>query len=233
MIFFVASSERLRSLSVAGRTCNETNQQAEVHVFADQPFVQALAQRIERAYALHRARGVPGNSAAGVWSAAAMLLLEATGADPELPLDPELFVAAQSGGRSLLDPSADLTQSAAIVRYRGCVRAMVARLRNELDQEVRRAERRIERGEDAKLVLLGSSSRLSPLGCFIAALRLRQGELAETLRVRAIAQHRSCPLYRQASAGLVSTDDYPVRRVARVRAESIRSNAPSARLAQR
>ncbi len=59
--------------------------------------IDQLAKRVERAYYHHFATSLRGWSGSGVWEVAAAGLLELHRESPGLPLDPELFVAAQVG----------------------------------------------------------------------------------------------------------------------------------------
>jgi hypothetical protein len=102
-----------------------------------------------------------------------------------------------------------LTQPSAASRYRECVRQLVRGLRDELRGEVRRASRQIRTGADLRQVLLADPARLSPLGRFILAHRLGRSDLAEEFRAAAAEQHQSCPLYQQASRGLLPSEQYP------------------------
>jgi hypothetical protein len=107
------------------------------------------------------------------------------------------------------DPWSELTQPEAARRYRTTLRRIIRRLRGELNREVRRAERLIQRGGDISNVLEAAGA-ISPLGCFIVAVRAGQEELAGRFAVAAAAQHRACPLCRQASLGMLAADLYPV-----------------------
>lgn len=177
---------------------------------ATQADVEFLARRIERAYILRGPQWNPGCSAAGVWEAAAATLLQAHHDHPSVPVDPELFVAAQSLQPTLVDPWAELAQSISARRYCRRVRRMIAALRIELRSEIRRALRRIHGGESVTTVLLSRCRSLSPLGRYIVAHRSDRMDIAEKLRSEVERQHASCPLYRQASRGLLPPESYPV-----------------------
>lgn len=139
-----------------------------------------------------------------------MRLWQAHVENPELPLDSELFVAAQPIDGALGDPWLELTQVEAGRRYRVQVRRIVNRLRRELRREVRRAEGRLQEGRPITLTVLSHDRRLSPLGCYIAAHRLGRADLARGFALPAAEQHRACPLYRLASLALLPADRYPV-----------------------
>jgi hypothetical protein len=205
------------SLSRAGRNASEDchNELAiEVTVLATQAALESLAERIERAYRLRRAGWYRGCSSARVWSTAAAILVQLHQEDPTLPIDPELYVAAQpvsAPDTDFDDPWVGLAQPAAAQRYRKRVRGMIRGLRAELRAEVRYAERRISQGEAIEKVLSTRHHRLSPLGCYIVAVRADRFDLGERFRRAAVAQHRSCPLYRVASLQWLVPELYPAR----------------------
>jgi len=180
------------------------------HVLPTQETIDHLADRIERAYALRRAGWDRGCSTRRVWAAAALCLWQAHVDDPSLPLDSELFVASQPIAGSFGDPWVELTELEARRRYRARVRRIVRRLRAELTREVRRAERLLGEGRRVSVASLCQDSRLSPLGCYIAAHRIGRADLAGLFTRGAVEQHRSCPLYRLASLSLLSADCYPI-----------------------
>jgi hypothetical protein len=180
-------------------------------VIATQDTIGDLAERIERAYSLRRPFWHRGCSAPQVWSTAAATLLQLHRQNPALPVDPELYVAAQSIGTTITDPWAELTQPSSAGRYRQRVGQIIRGLREELRGEIRRAERRIRHSLDVAEVLVTGRCGLSPLGCYIVAQRAGRQELAERFRAAAADQHRSCPLYRQACLRLLPPEDYPVR----------------------
>lgn len=179
-------------------------------MLATQEMIESLALRIERAYVLRQPVWLPACSAPGVWAAAAATLLRVHRDHPSIPLDPELYVAAQSISSSLADPWADLVQASSARRYVKRVRRIIATLRLELRYEVRRAHRRIDRGESIAAVLITKSRSLSPLGRYIVARRTGRDDLADRLRTDAANQHWMCPLYRQASLSMLSPESYPV-----------------------
>jgi hypothetical protein len=179
-------------------------------VLPTQEIIEHLAERIERAYTLRCAGWDHGCSTHRVWAAAALRLWQVHVEDPELPLDSELFVAAQPIDGALGDPWLELTQAQAGRRYRLQVRRIVHRLRLELGREVRRAEARLQEGRPLTLMALSSDRRLSPLGCYIAAHRMGRADLARGFAVPAAEQHRACPLYKLASLSMLPADRYPV-----------------------
>jgi len=125
-------------------------------------------------------------------------------------LDSELFVAAQPITGSLGDPWVELTQVEAGRRYRAQVRRIIRRLRTELRREVRRAERMMSGDRQVSVASLSQDSRLSPLGCYIAAHRMGRTDMASQFARGAVEQHRSCPLYRSASYSLLPAECYPI-----------------------
>jgi hypothetical protein len=179
------------------------------NVLPTQDVIDRLANRIERAYSLRRAQWWRGCSTRRVWSAAALRLWQAHVDDPQLPLDSELFVASQPITDSLSDPWSELAQPDAARRYSAQVRRIIRQLRSELTREVRVAERSIRRDREIRPGLLAENRRLSPLGCYIAALRAGRADLARRFAAAAAEQHRSCPLYRSASLSLLPADLYP------------------------
>jgi hypothetical protein len=179
-------------------------------VLPTQELIDHLADRIERAYILRRPHWCRACSTRRVWSAAALRLWQAHVDDPRLPLDCELFVASQTITPALSDPWSELAQPEAAVRYRSRVLWIIRRLRAELKREIRLAERRIQEHDGIRAVALSPTSRLSPLGCYIAAQRAGLTELAERFTAAAAQQHCSCPLYRSASIPLLRADLYPV-----------------------
>ena len=183
---------------------------SEVTVLATQCVIDALAERVELAYRIRRLGWLEACSSPRVWSVAAETLFRAHNNDPTLPLDPELFVASQPSESSFPDPWGELTHEESVGRYRERVAEIVRRLHDELAGEVRKAEERIEQGEPIVKILLSRSRRLSPLGRYIAAHRAGRPALANRFRQAAWEQHRSCPLYRRASAGLLSEGVYPI-----------------------
>ena len=174
-----------------------------------QELIDHLAGRIERAYGLRQQRWCRSCSTKRVWSAAAVQLWQSHVDDPRLPLDCELYVAAQVIDESLSDPWSELAQPAAARRYRRLVLKIITRLRTELKKEIDRAELAIE-----EMVEVGSNSvpeakGISALGYYIAAQRNGMSELADRFVSAASEQHRSCPLYQFASLPFLSSDLYP------------------------
>ena len=128
---------------------------------------------------------------------------------PRVPLDPELFVASQPIAVPFANPWSELARarSRAALPARRCG-GLSGGLRSELKREVGRAERLIRRGREISEVL-STGGRISPLGCFIVAVRAGRGDLADRFAASAAAQHRTCPLCRQASLALLPADLYP------------------------
>ncbi len=69
----------------------------EVHVFASQETIIALADRLEQAYLRRYPDWSPARTSHGVWTAAAAGLSMLHRNVPSVPVDPELFVAVQPG----------------------------------------------------------------------------------------------------------------------------------------
>ncbi|WZO98865.1 hypothetical protein EP7_000456 [Isosphaeraceae bacterium EP7] len=172
----------------------------------DPKTIQDLATRIETAFLRRSPRWRPGCTGADVWRRAAELLCELNATSPEIPVDPELYVAAQP---MTGDPWTTLTLGSSVGRYRRRIGSIVRALRTEIRGEVLRAERQLIRGMAVETVLLPSNDDLSPLGCFIVAHRAGRPELAACFRGPASEQHVGCPLYRQACRNLLPVEAYP------------------------
>lgn len=183
---------------------------AEVTAVLTLHAIEELAARIERAYRLRHPNWADGGSYSRVWSNAASALVRAHRDDPRIPLDPELFVAAQQLGRSQADPWQDLTPVRATRRYRRSVFQIIRMLRVELRGELRTAESRLMGGESLESILSTRSRSLTPLARYIVAFRAGRLDLAERFREQAHDQHYSCPLYRHACARLLPQAAYPV-----------------------
>ena len=173
--------------------------------------IASLADRIQIAYSRRKSDSRTFRGSDGVWEAAATGLLTLQQNDPTIPVDPELFVAVQPN-RPWSDPWGELTQKAALTRYRREVRRIVAQLRAEIKVEVRTVERKLREGSQLQRILADSGGQVSPMGRYIIARRAGLDDLAERLRPSAERQHRSCPLYQQACRFLLPRDLYPLPR---------------------
>jgi len=138
-----------------------------------------------------------------------MILWQVACEDPEVPIDPELFVASQPINAPYADPWTCLALAEAGQRYRHRVRRIIRRLRQELKREIQRAEGLLSEGRALAAVLRTRDARLSPLGLYITAQRAGRPDLAEKLRSGAVEQHKCCPLYRSASLTLLPVELYP------------------------
>ena len=146
-----------------------------------------------------------GCSTARVWDRAALYLWQAHVEAPEsVPLDAELYVASQDIPCRFANPWFDLARPEAISRYRSRVDQIVRHLRAELKKEIGRAERTIRQGDAIHKVLKPGSRRLSPLGCYITALRADRHDLAERFTGAASVATSILPIV---SAGKLGT--YP------------------------
>lgn len=172
--------------------------------------IELAADRIERAYLLHRPEWRQVGLDRRLWAAAAAVLMDAYRRDPRTPLDPELFVACQVAAAVSKDPWTELTRSSSRRRYIVQVRRLVRGLRRELRREIRRIESRLGRGASLDALSLDPIAGLSPLGLYLIACRDGRADVADSLRATAREQHWACPLYRQAAQGLVAGDPYPV-----------------------
>jgi len=169
--------------------------------------IDNLACRIESAYRLRFSRWWGGCSTVRVWDRAALYLWEAHAEAPEaVPLDAELYVASQNISSRFANPWFDLARPEAIVRYRSRVDQVVRKLRAELNKEIKRAEHAIRRGDAVHKVLRRKNRRLSPLGCYITALRADRHDLAKRFTAAAALQHQACPLYRIAISTLIGPE---------------------------
>ncbi len=155
--------------------------------------VEQVADRIEKAFRRRHPEWRYAGLDPRLWSSAAAILVDAHRRQSWVPIDPELFVASQTPAR---DPWHDL-------------RRIVKSLRGELLREFRSIDTAVLRGASIDAVLSRPSRRLSPLGRYLAACRYGRPDLAEAFREAAHLQHESCPLYREASAGLIGDHDYP------------------------
>jgi hypothetical protein len=180
------------------------------HVLPTQREIDRLADRIESAYELRTRRWWWGCSTRRVWAEAALRLWQAHAADPaRIPLDAELFVASQPISACFPDPWTELAQTEAVRHYRRLVRQIVRQLRSELKREVRWAEKLIRQGRPLEELLTAKDGRISPLGCYITALRAGRLDVAMIFASAACDQHRSCALYRQSSLSLLPVAYYP------------------------
>jgi hypothetical protein len=180
-------------------------------VFATLQTTRQVADRIEQAYRHRHPKWRPVSADPRVWMAAAAALLRSHEDDATIPVDPELFVAAQPISPLVPDPWGELTDEESVGRYRGRVRGIIHLLRLELKAEVRSAERQILLGETIESVLRTKNRKISPLGRYIVACRAERPDLADRFRTAARDQHRACPLYRHATRRLLSPGAYPVR----------------------
>jgi hypothetical protein len=138
-----------------------------------------------------------------------MILWQVHDDNPEIPLDPELFVASQPIAAPFGEPWASLARAEAGQRYRQNVRRIIRRLRSELRREVRRAEDELRKGRELRALIRSHGPRISPLGLYITAHRAGRADLAQRLRLAAVGQHNCCPLYRPASLTLIPAALYP------------------------
>jgi hypothetical protein len=172
--------------------------------------IELVADRIERAYLRRHPEGKTSAWDARIWAVAARALLESSRRDSRLPLDPELFVAAQGHAPGPADPWHDLAPAAALRRYRQRVGRLVRGLRRELRAELSRARRALKAGHCLDEVVARRPRWLSPLGRYILAYRAGRDDLLERLRDGARDQHDACPLYRLACRPILPPSIYPV-----------------------
>lgn len=172
--------------------------------------IGAVAQRIEQAYARRHRLCTWRMPDGRLWEALAVALIAAHRRSSWLPIDPELFVAAQPRPQVLASPWEQLQPDRAVRRYRRRVRGIIAGLRQEVVDELRRVRVQRQVGQSVDEILTRRSRTLSPLGRYVAAVRLGRLDLAERLRPAAQLQHAACPLYRPALRRLLSPEAYPV-----------------------
>jgi hypothetical protein len=172
--------------------------------------IDGLAKRIRHAYHARGMKWNDGCSTTRVWTAAALVLSQIHEDHPEIPVDPELFVASQSLDSNIADAWRDLTSETAVESYRKRVGAIIRQLERELRREVKHAERQLRSGRPISNVLYDEDARLSPLGRYIVARRAVQPELAARFKFEAVVQHRCCPLYRSACLAFLPAEHYPV-----------------------
>ncbi len=185
-------------------------QRAEVNVLITPHAIEQLSGRIEQAYLRRRSQALVSEPDSRLWEVAARALVEAHRKYPWLPVDPELFVAAQPPCSPLGDPWQHLAPAHAIRRYRQRVVLIVRGLRRELFGEIRRLESRIRAGHSLDSVLGWRTRRVSDLARYLVAHRAGRPDLAEPFRAGTQDQHEGCPLYRLACRGLIDPDLYPV-----------------------
>jgi hypothetical protein len=185
----------------------------EVTVIRSRDAIDQLADRIERAYLRRNPGWTDQDRDREVWDSAASRLLSVSSRRPNLPIDPELFVAVLTPGRNAPDPWAELTLPAARTRYLKAVRRIVGRLRRELESELKLAGCRLRGGMALDDLLDDGEDRISPLTRYILAYRSNRYDLILRFMGMAQAQHRSCPLYLQASRTLLPGRAYPARLV--------------------
>jgi hypothetical protein len=185
------------------------NETIEVTVICTRDAIDQLADRIERAYRRRHPRLVIVGACLEVWELAATRLLEASVASPNVPIDPELFVAVLATGGNSSDPWTELTPKSSQSRYIKAVRKIIGRLRRELAAELRLAECRIAGGMSLDDLVDDGSDRISSLTRYILAFRTGRFDLVLKHRSAAQRQHRSCPLYRPASRPFLASSTYP------------------------
>lgn len=189
--------------------------------------VSDIAGRIERAYFRHCPMLPRTFTVSPVWGFAAERLVAIHQAEPDLPLDPELFVAIQVRRRPIPDPWGELARPSATRRYRSHVRRIVTQLRRELRGELQHAERRRRAGQTVDQVIQERRYDFSSLGRYLFACRHQRHDLALPLRASAAAQHEGCPLYAQACRTLIPPHAYPVFDLLPGRLLSTRQGPPS------
>lgn len=179
-------------------------------MIATQNNLDQLADRIERAYHLRHPNWLATGLTPGVWTAAAVRLHEVVAAHSFLPVDPELFVAAQSYKTFRRDPWCELTQEGACKAYRSAVRKIIRQLKRELAGELRRATRFLEAQGTLDELVASARSKVSPMIKLMLCHQNDRSDLALHVNSAAEAQHLACPLYRIACKNLIPGDLYPL-----------------------
>jgi hypothetical protein len=170
-----------------------------------------LAERIERAYRLRHSptyQHRPEDDRVFVGAAAVLIRLHQL--DSTMPLDPELFVASQTVTSAHPNPERDLIRPEAFERFRLRVRRIIRGLHKELAQELKWLQAQLEMGLTLEQALALPTTRMTPMGRYIAAHRAGCLDLAETFRQDAHRQHLACPLYRHACTPFLPKGSYPV-----------------------
>ena len=174
-----------------------------------QTAIVILATRMVSAYRRMRPRVGCEMTTMKASMAAAASLLQSHLDDERIPLDPELYVIAQANRSRGFSPWTDLAGPAALRSYKRQVRKIVQSLRKELLREIDRAEKKMAGGESVYQVLMKADLKITAMTRYILAQRVHRGALASRFFHDAVAQHRSCPLYKQAVADLLAADLYP------------------------
>ena len=179
-------------------------------MICSQSDIDSIAERIESAYR-RRHHQWPGLALSpGVWESAASTLLQLSIDRPNIPIDPELFVAVVAESGSTPDPWSELTQRRSRNRYLKALRRIVGQLRRELTEELRVAARLISQGQSLDEVLDAPSLPISPLARFILAWRAGRLDLSARHRAAVENQHHSCPLYLLACRKFLPAKVYPL-----------------------
>ena len=184
-------------------------------MICSQSDIDSIAERIEGAYRRRHLRWPGLALSPGVWESAALTLLQLSIDRPNIPIDPELYVAVMIESGSAPDPWAELTQRRSRNRYLKALRRIVGQLRRELHGEFRVAARLISEGQALIEVLEASNLPISPLTRFILAWRAGRPDLSSRLRAAVENQHQSCPLYLLACRKFLPAQAYPVPRCSR------------------
>ncbi len=172
--------------------------------------LEFLAERIAEAYVRRRPGVRVEDPCSGVWKTAASILWGIARENGKYPVDPELFVAAQSNSDGFADPWVELTDPRASECYRRLVRSLIHRLRRDLGREMRRIHRKLDADTLMELTPRWLARRFSPLALYLAAKEHGRDDLAAAFHEEALAQHQACPLYRIAACPtLVDHGIYP------------------------
>lgn len=171
--------------------------------------VLEIAIRLESAYMRFRPTlGERNEMSSDFWIQCAVALMAVNRTDSIIPLDPELFIAAQTE-RNGSSPFMEADVNKAIDRYKGAILRTIRKLRQELTEELKRLSTASLRGLTVERLVRSSSRRFTPLSLYIHAHRMNREDLANELVSQVLEQHEHCPLYRFASSQWLDEGRYP------------------------
>lgn len=140
------------------------------------------------------------------WIRSAVALVGANMSDPQIPVDPELYIASQFG---IGEFSMPLDVDEAVERYKSSVLRTICKLREELTEELKWLTSASRRGLSVERLIRTHSRRITPLSLYIHAQRMNREDLADGLISQVLEQHEHCPLYRAASTQWLEEGRYP------------------------
>lgn len=173
--------------------------------------VLEIAIRLESAYVRNRNAGLERHEINPTyWIRCAVSLLATNRQDSIYPLDPELFIAAQSDKKTKTN-EVEFPQEVdeAIDRYKLSILRTIRKLRQELTEELNWLSSASRRGLPVERLIRTASRRITPLSLYIHAQRMNREDLANELISQVLNQHEHCPLYRAASSQWLEGCRYP------------------------